>query len=171
MMSGRVCTPYFVLWFWLFTSSHIRCVEKDTPDEYINKNIKLCTLNAKSVCNKAEDIAELIKDQNADICAITETWLTPGRHDHITLDNLIPLSYKVDHVPRKSGKRGRVALVYKDSLSFDILKAAAFTSSTPLKHLYPLVMIVSGLFQSTTLQHLANTASQLMSSWKNLFST
>jgi hypothetical protein len=108
----------------------VSCSEsKDAKDVLdTKKHIKLCYLNARSVCNKADDIADLITDQGADICAITETWLRPGKQDHITLGNIHPPGFKVAHVPRKSGKGGGVALVYRDTLSVDVQKRPQYTS-------------------------------------------
>ena len=89
--------------------------------------IRLCSLNAQSVCNKAEYISDLISDLEAHICAITESWLSPSRQDNITLRNLLLPGYMVQHVPRRCGKGGGVALVNRDNLSIDF-KKASFTS-------------------------------------------
>ena len=104
----------------------IKCAA-DTAKVAETKNIKVCSLNARSVCNKAEDISELITDHDADICAITETWLSAGNRDGITLGNLLPPGYKVEHIPRK-GKGGGVALVYRANLSLDIQKGSVYSS-------------------------------------------
>jgi exonuclease III len=96
--------------------------------EPVIKNIKVGSLNACSVCNKADELSEFIDDEGLDICAITETWLSPGAKDVITLGNLTPTGYKVDHIPRHKGKGGGVAFVYKDMFSFIVQTGPKYSS-------------------------------------------
>ena len=84
--------------------------------------IKLCCLNARSVRNKAEEIAEYICENGIDVCAITETWLSEraATEDKIVLGNLTPTGYRLFHVPRaktqNKARGGGVAVLYRDHL-------------------------------------------------------
>jgi tRNA A58 N-methylase Trm61 len=73
-------------------------------------------LNARSVKNKASEISEFITDNKLDVCAISETWLNDGDVDAVSCDALKPAGYRLDHVPRSTGKGGGVAVVYKSTI-------------------------------------------------------
>ena len=57
--------------------------------------LTLSYLNARSVNNKTDVIAEDIIEGDIDICAITETWPRGGEQDRMTLGNLTPSGNKV----------------------------------------------------------------------------
>ena len=78
--------------------------------------MKEVSLNARSVKNKSDEIADLICENEIDICAITETWLSTTDGDKISIGNLTPVGYSLLHVPRAKGRGGGVGIVYKDSL-------------------------------------------------------
>ena len=68
-----------------------------------NKNnskydLKVSYMNARSVVNKSESIAEYLIEDNIDVCAITETWLKSGSDDKIAVGNLTPTGYEIAHV-------------------------------------------------------------------------
>ena len=56
-------------------------------------------------------------DNNCDILAITETWLSPGTRDQSTIASVCPPGYDFLHVPRTTGVGGGVGLLYRSSLS------------------------------------------------------
>ena len=47
----------------------------------LKDNINLIYMNARSVNNKAHEIGDYIVESEADICAISETWLCGGDQD------------------------------------------------------------------------------------------
>ena len=51
-------------------------------------------LNARSVKNKSEEITDYVNDNELDICAITETWLSDGGHDELVQRELTPPGYR-----------------------------------------------------------------------------
>ena len=81
------------------------------------KNIQVHYLNARSVCSKAEQIAEFIADNDADVCLITETWLRNGDQDNLTIQQLTPTGYSIHHAPRLTRRGGGVAVLFKDTLN------------------------------------------------------
>ena len=56
-------------------------------------------------------ICELIDDNDLDVLAITETWLTPD--DSVSAGCITPAGYQLRHADRKRGIGGGVAVVYK----------------------------------------------------------
>ena len=77
-----------------------------------------CLLNARSVCDvkqagKATVICDLIEDNDIDILAITETWLSIN--DSISTGRITPAGYQLLHFQRAHGTGGGVAVVYKST--------------------------------------------------------
>ena len=58
-------------------SEHLNNIPK------VRKPLHVSLINARSVKNKASEIAEFITDNDTDVCAITETWLSSGERDSI----------------------------------------------------------------------------------------
>jgi exonuclease III len=92
------------------------------------KNARFCYMNARSVCNKAEEIASYITENQIDILAIAETWLKSGEGDKIVRGDLTPHGYKLLSVPRPRGRGGGVAIVHADSLSIKKQQTSAYQS-------------------------------------------
>jgi exonuclease III len=92
-----------------------------TPDSLSLKivtsnNIKLGICNARSVHNKWDSIIDYILENDLDIFAITETWISPcNANDHILSD--LPLGYSFSQVPRSTRRGGGVAIFYRDFLN------------------------------------------------------
>ncbi len=72
---------------------------------------KLCLLNACSLQNKEELLADIVDDERSDFLDITETWLT--MHGDSTLTKLCPDGYATTHRPRSGKRGGGVAFMYK----------------------------------------------------------
>ena len=80
---------------------------------------RLGLLNARSVCKRKHDIADLIISSGLDFLAITETWLNVTHGDHI-LKSACPPGYMSLHVPRLVAKKkrgGGVGLVFRASFN------------------------------------------------------
>ena len=56
--------------------------------------------DTRSICKKEEETQMFLADNKLDLCAITETWIPPA-------------GYHLDHVSRKTGKGGRVAIIHR----------------------------------------------------------
>ena len=83
------------------------------PEKYIT----IGCINTRSVKNKEDDVVEAITDNNIDILAITETWLTAGDRDNMTRKSMTPQGHQLFDKARKCRRGGGVAIVCKDSLT------------------------------------------------------
>jgi hypothetical protein len=61
-------------------------------------------------------LADYIQEENLDMCAITEIWLSDTDRDNIEKGNLTPTGYSLLHTPRAKGRGGGVTLVFKQNL-------------------------------------------------------
>ena len=61
---------------------------------------------------------EFVKDNNADLIAITETWLKPEDTESF-ISSITPPGYKFTHVPRNVKKGGGVGFFIKEDLSYE----------------------------------------------------
>ena len=77
--------------------------------------LRMLLLNARSVHNKTSLIHDLIVDEAADLACITETWV--GEQGGVSLSQLCPPGYLVQHQGRPEGRGGGVAVVYRNSIS------------------------------------------------------
>ena len=59
-----------------------------------------------------------IKDNNADLIAVTETWLRPEDTESF-ISSITPPGYKLTHAPRNVKKGGGVGFFIKEDLSFE----------------------------------------------------
>ena len=91
---------------------------KTEGEEKKQQRLNLLYLNARSVCNKTEMLANKIQEENVDICCIAETWLHEGDRDNVIIGQLCPTGYDIIHQPRKT-RGGGVAVVYRNSLKMD----------------------------------------------------
>ena len=87
-------------------------IPKAIPED---KLITLFTLNCRSVTNKTLAVADFIQSHNADLLAITETWLGSGI-DKSAISDITPQGYGIHHVSRHGRKEGSVALVYNSNI-------------------------------------------------------
>ena len=60
----------------------------------------------------------LVKHNNADLIAVTETWLRPEDTESF-IPSITPPGYKFTHVPRNVKKGGGVGFFIKEDLSFE----------------------------------------------------
>ena len=76
-------------------------------------NVSLGLLNARSVNNKTTLLSEYVSSRSLDLCAITETWLTPG--DDPVVNALCPDGYSFVGAPRLT-RGGGVGLLHRSAL-------------------------------------------------------
>jgi hypothetical protein len=84
-------------------------------------------VNARSIVNKIEALNELIIDVQSDILPFTETWLTPTNGDS-NLASCCPPFFSAVHQPRASRKGGRVAIIFKLTISVRRYSHSTFNS-------------------------------------------
>ena len=75
-------------------------------------------LNVRSIRNKSASFLEFLKDNNADLIAVTETWLRPEDTENF-ISSITPPGYKFTHVPRNIKKGGGDGFFIKEELSFE----------------------------------------------------
>ena len=76
------------------------------------RHLRFSHINARSVCNKLNDLHQYINLNNIDLCAITETWIR--EQDDITEKELAPNGYKCISFPHRECMGGSTALIYRD---------------------------------------------------------
>ena len=75
----------------------------------ITSSIKVGCLNCRSFCNKTCNVLELLRDNDVDICCITESWLRV--QDKAIFSEIREHGYDILSCPRK-GRGGGVALIF-----------------------------------------------------------
>ena len=99
--------------------TYIECIERNTTLSQSavgnDKNIRFCTWNAQSICNKTAVFQEYICNSNIDIIALTETWL--NENDASVRAECTPVGYKMMDNPRTTRRGGGTALIYRSGLS------------------------------------------------------
>jgi hypothetical protein len=70
-----------------------------------NRQLKVGSLNCRSVKNKTISLCDHIAAGDYDIFALTETWLGSAV-DKICEKELVPSGYSLKHVPHQSGRTG-----------------------------------------------------------------
>ena len=69
----------------------------------------ICLLNIRSVKNKITALTDFILENNFDIIALTETWLSDA--DAVTLGDLTPAGYSSPRIAQEKKERWRCYLV------------------------------------------------------------
>ena len=83
-------------------------------------------LNACSIANKSALFVDYINECKADLCAITETWLSDN--DSAVCHEITPLCYKLFHCPRSDRRGGGTALLFRDSIDVCKLESGSRNS-------------------------------------------
>ena len=89
-------------------------------------HLTVCTLNARSVANKSVLFVDYINDCKADLCAITETWLSDK--DSAVCHELTPPSYKLFHCSRSDRRGDGTALLFRDNINVCKLESGSRNS-------------------------------------------
>ena len=101
--------------------------------EMVN-NIRIATLNARSVKNKDLIISQELNDHKIDITVITETWLKDTPEDKAWTNQLelIQGNYKVKlHNRHRPKKGGEIALIHKNQYPVQELEKG---NTTTIEH-------------------------------------
>ena len=98
------------------------------------RQAKFCLLNARSVkaitvlgTRKSTAIVDYVVENDLDIIAITETWLTTD--DRAAPGEITPDGYKLHHVPRTSRRGGGVAVLCKSTFQTHVSDSHPRTKS------------------------------------------
>ncbi|VDI70251.1 Hypothetical predicted protein [Mytilus galloprovincialis] len=91
------------------TSSNLRKIPRTIYSNTFNK-LFLISLNVRSVKNKSTSICDFMQSNNADLLALTETWLGSAI-DKSVISETTPDGYQIFHIPRENKLGGGVALI------------------------------------------------------------
>lgn len=80
-------------------------------------NLRIGTVNARSMRDKAPSLSDLVLSGSLDILGITETWLSP-KDTAACLADITPSGYSLHQIPRVGRSGGGVGLFISDSFSF-----------------------------------------------------
>lgn len=80
-----------------------------------------------AVCNKADTICDLIIDNEFDLLALTETWLSGTDQDGPIVNALLPKGYSIKQVSRKQ-RGGGVALIHRDTVKVKCTSTQTYQS-------------------------------------------
>ena len=83
-------------------------------DQINTSNVRVGTVNARSVKNKSDIIIETCKIENLDLLVISETWLEDEDAHRVATSSLETKCYRIQTINRQGKQRGGVALLYKD---------------------------------------------------------
>ena len=89
-------------------------------------HLTVCTLNARPIANKSALFVDYINDCKADLCAITETWLSD--QDSAVCNETTPPSYKLFHCLRSDRRGGGTALLFRDNINVCKLESGSRNS-------------------------------------------
>ncbi|CAG2223690.1 unnamed protein product [Mytilus edulis] len=96
------------------TSSNLRKIPRTIYSNSINK-LSLISLNVRSVKNKSTSICDFMQSNNADLFALTETWLGSAI-DKSVISEITPDGYQIFHIPRENKLGGGVALIHRSNI-------------------------------------------------------
>ena len=98
-------------------------------------DLKIATVNTRSVRNKPLEIYDLILDKNLDILIITESWIFDNSVDIDILNTLTPDGYVYFSAPRHGRRGGGILIVYKEpvQLCFKVLETFEFAEMVELE--------------------------------------
>jgi exonuclease III len=95
--------------------------------------LTLGVLNAQSVRQKVNIVRDAIIENDIDILAITETWLTSKTKDELFVKALSISGFKLFSVPRKGNNGyGGIAILYKANLS--VSKTSSMLGGETFEH-------------------------------------
>ena len=112
-----------------------KCRKTATKNGTSNSNrTKLVHLNARSLKNREHlvQIKELVKEENVDILAVSESWL-----NSTTTNAEIEISgYKIHRLDRKHKKGGRVCIYTRKDFKVTMLKEFSYISTSDFHQLW-----------------------------------
>ena len=79
------------------------------------QNISIGLNNYLSICNKSDEISDVVKDMDFDVFFITETWLTGNASNQKIVGDVTPAGYSFHHAAWIHKKGGGVGTLPCDS--------------------------------------------------------
>jgi len=69
------------------------------------QNVSIGLINCQSICNKCDELSDVIKDVDLDAFVITDIWLTDNVSDQKIVGDATPPGYSFHHAARIHKKR------------------------------------------------------------------
>ncbi len=82
-----------------------------------SSNLRIGTVNARSMREKSPTISDLVKCKSLDIFGITETWLSSNETTS-SLADITPTGFSIHQIPRTGRSGGGVCFLISDLLTF-----------------------------------------------------
>ena len=95
-------------------SSNLRKIPRISISQAIDR-ISLISLNARSVKNKSTSICDLMLSNDANILALTETWLGISV-DKPVISEITPNGYSIHQIARNGKTGGGIAVIHKSNI-------------------------------------------------------
>ena len=86
------------------------------------ENVSISLINCQSICNKSDEISDVVNNMDLDALVITETWLTGNVSDQKIVGDVTPAGYSFHYAARihknqltfvSGGISVRVAIIYR----------------------------------------------------------
>lgn len=102
------------------THENLHYIETDTVQQPSSQCVKFSLFNSRSVKTPGKSVAivDYVVENDVDILALTETWLTGD--STVAAGEVTPEGYKLHHVPRSRRRGGGVGVLYKSGFSIRI---------------------------------------------------
>ena len=100
----------------------------DNRKQSADHPVTLCLINARSVCNKTDELVDHIGDNSIDIMVITETWLSSDGKDSGPVASLTTSGYAIYHLPRSNSRGGGLATVHRQGLTAELMPHVTVSS-------------------------------------------
>ena len=105
--------------------------------------LNMCTLNIRSLnLDHSIYLTDILHDNNCDVVALTETWLSSNKHSASELATLTPSGYELSSCPRHTGNGGGVAFLVRQPLSYTV-DTYSFSSFEALKLHYSKLSVLN----------------------------
>ena len=78
-------------------ASNLITVPVTTYNATAVRNVSIGLNNYQSICNKSDEISDVIKDMDFDVFFITYTWLTGNASDQKIVGDVTPAGYSFHH--------------------------------------------------------------------------
>ena len=160
-------------------------IQINTTEKKNSNNIRIATINARSVKNKQLQIAETVELQNIDFIMLTETWLKNMDKDKawVKASDLNNNNLRLDIVNRTKRQEGGIALLHKKeynttkletNLQLDTIEHRVWSTTIRNKKLtlssiyHPPIGLSKGNTHAKFLDEVSKLTQLLMTNYTNL---
>ena len=80
------------------------------------QNVSIGLIHCQSICNKSDEISDVVKDMDLAALDITDSWLTGNVSDQKGVHDVTPAGFSFHHAARIHKRGGGVGILLLDSL-------------------------------------------------------